>query len=66
MTDIVETVDAAGKYVALPMSNLAQVFGYTGGLLTTITVVYAGTTYIQTLTYSGNNVINTSRFIAQA
>lgn len=39
--------------------DAAQSFGYTGGLLTSIVVTYAGATYTQTITYNGDNTVAT-------
>lgn len=54
----------------LPINDLPQSLGYTGNNVTSFTVQYpnkAGvlTTYIQTLTYAGDNVIAFSQWVAQ-
>lgn len=51
--------------VQLPLDSLEQDFGYTGSNLAAITVVYQGVTYVQTFTYSGDNVVNVSQFVPQ-
>ncbi len=56
---------AASNNVLLPIDSLAQVLGYTAGVLTTITVVYDSITYIQTLTYTTGNLTNISKWVAQ-
>ena len=58
-----QTVTTVPDGVALPIESLAQVLGYTGSNLTTITVNYPPGSikfYVQTLTYSGSNVTNVS------
>ena len=49
----------------LPMDSLAQVFAYNGDFLETITVVYEGTSYIQTFTNDGTNITAISKWVAQ-
>jgi hypothetical protein len=49
----------------LPVDSLPVVIGYAGQLPTTFTWTYQGNTYVQTLTYSGNNVINISGYEVQ-
>ena len=66
MCGTIQTQALTGKLsVPLPLCSLAQTFGFTGANLTTITAVYAGVTYIQTLTYSGANVTGISQFVPQ-
>ena len=50
----------ASDGAALPLSNLPQVFANNGTNITTITVVYAGKTYVQTLTYAAGFITNIS------
>lgn len=56
---------AASNNVLLPIDSLAQVLGYTAGVLTTITVVYDSITYIQTITYTTGNLTGISKWVAQ-
>lgn len=51
--------------VELPIANLPTTIGYAGGFPVTFTVVYRGNTYVQTMTYSGNNVIAISGWVKQ-
>jgi hypothetical protein len=67
MTEYVQTkyVSESKPSIQLPLNDLEQAFGYSGDNVTTITVVYQGVTYVQTLTYSGLNVTNISQFVPQ-
>lgn len=53
----------------LPLDSLPQTLAYTtisgNPYLSTITVVYAGNTYVQTLTYTGINLTSISRWVKQ-
>ena len=49
----------------IPLDSVEQDFAYSGSLLTTITVVYQGKTFVQTFTYSGSNVATISGWIKQ-
>lgn len=60
-----ETVTTISDGVQLPLDSLEQVFGYTGSNVTTITVVYAGNTYVQTFIYAGSNVTQISGWVKQ-
>lgn len=55
----------ASDGVILPLSSLAQVMGYAGSNLTTITVTYKGNTYVQTFTYTSTNLTGQSLFVKQ-
>jgi len=57
-----ETVTASDGTM-LPVSNLPQAFAYSGGIISTITVVYEGNTYVQTFTNDGTNVTAISRWV---
>lgn len=59
-----ETVQADNGAM-LPLVSLEQVFAYDGSFLETITVVYAGVTYVQTFTNNGTNITEISGWIAQ-
>ena len=50
--------------VALPLDNLAYTFAYSGSFVSTITVVYAGTTYVQTFTNNGTQITHISQWVA--
>jgi len=68
MTDLVLSApDTNGKSYQLDLDNLEQVFAYNGSnQLITITVVYAGITFVQTFTRDGSgNVTDVSRFVPQ-
>ena len=49
----------------LDLDSLPQVFGYSGTQLITITVQYLGNTYVQTFTYTGQNITAQSNFVKQ-
>jgi len=52
--------------IPLPLDELSQTLGYDGSSnLTSITVVYNGSTYVQTLTYTGNNLTAVSGWVKQ-
>ena len=55
----------ASNGVRLPVDSLAQTLGYSNGLLSTITVSFGGTTYVQTLTYTSGNLTGVSQWVAQ-
>jgi hypothetical protein len=40
----------------LPLDSLPQTFAYSGGFISTITVQYAGNTYVQTFENNGTNI----------
>lgn len=53
--------------VPVPFDSLPQAFAYDGsGNLTTITVVYNGHTYVQTLTYAGSQLSGSSQLVQTA
>ena len=52
-----------GSY--LPLDELQHTFGYVNGVLTTDTVVFAGNTYVQTLTYTTSNLTGVSAWVKQ-
>ena len=49
----------------VPLDSLEQTFAYSGGFLSTITVEYRGTTYVQTFTNDGTNITNISKWVQQ-
>lgn len=55
----------ASDGVLLPIGNLAKTYGQSGGQINTITVSYAGETYVQTLTYSNGLVATESKWVKQ-
>jgi hypothetical protein len=59
-----ETVVAEGGKL-LPIDSLEQTFAYTGSDLTSISVTYAGFTYVQTFTYDAGNLTNVSQWVQQ-
>jgi hypothetical protein len=67
MSETVQTQAANGhNSIALPLDNLEQVIGYSGGKPSTFTVVYQGITYVQTFTRDGSgNVTVISQWVPQ-
>ncbi len=55
----------ANNGAMLPLDSLAQSFTYSGANVETITVEYAGETYVQTFTYAGDNVATISGWEVQ-
>ena len=65
MSEYVQTQAANGyPSIALPISDVANALAFSGDLVSTITVVYSGVTYVQTFTYDGPN-INISQWVPQ-
>jgi hypothetical protein len=66
MTDYAQTKAANGHLgIQLPISDLEQVFTYSGSDIASITVVYEGVTYVQTFTYVDGNLIVDSQWVPQ-
>jgi hypothetical protein len=63
---LADCVVTASNGKQLNLCNSTQTFAFSGGNLSTITVVYQGITYIQTFTYSGDTIATISPFIAQS
>jgi len=59
MSETVQANDGA----MLPLSSLAQQFVYSGSFVSTITVIYAGKTYVQTFLNDGTNIIYISGWV---
>lgn len=57
-----ETVQASDGAM-LPLDSLPQEFIYSGSFISTITVVYAGRTYVQTFLNDGTNIIYISNWV---
>jgi len=57
------SVQMGGEKV--PLDSLQQTFAYAGGFLTTITVAYRSTTYVQTFTNDGTNITVASKWVQQ-
>ncbi len=56
----------ASDGTTLDLDSLPQVLGYSGGKLTTITVTTGdGNTYVQTLSYTGDDLTGISAWIKQ-
>ena len=53
MSETVQANDGA----MLPLSSLAQQIMYSGDFVSSITVLYAGNTYVQTFLNDGTNII---------
>lgn len=52
--------------IQLPVNDLAVTLGYTGSFVTTLTVVYQGITYVQTITRDGGgNATAISQWVPQ-
>lgn len=62
MSETVQANDGA----MLPLSSLAQQFVYSGSFVSTITVIYAGNTYVQTFLNDGTNIIYISGWVNSA
>lgn len=60
-----ETVQA-NNGVMIPLSSAAQSFTYDGDFVATITVVYAGETYVQTFTNNGSEITDISGWEVQS
>lgn len=61
-----QTYSTVGGIPQLPADDLEQTLTYNGsGQVLTRTVVYKDVTYVQTLTYTGNDCTNISAWIAQ-
>lgn len=66
MSEYVQTQAASGyPSIALPISDLATTIAFSGGFVSTLTVVYSGITYVQTFTNNGTNVTNISQWVPQ-
>lgn len=61
MSETVQANDGA----MLPLSSLAQDITYDGSIVATVTVVYAGKTYVQTMTNDGTNITSVSGWEVQ-
>lgn len=61
MSDTVQGSDGA----QIPLDSCPQTFAYSGSFISTITVVYAGNTYVQTFTNNGTNITAISGWIKQ-
>ena len=59
MSETVQANDGA----MLPLSSLAAQLVYSGGFISTITVIYAGKTYTQTFLNDGANIIYISGWV---
>ena len=59
MGQTVQTNDGA----MLPLDSLAQQFVYSGSFISTITVQYAGSTYVQTFLNNGTDIIYISGWV---
>ncbi len=54
---------STGQRTSLPLSDLKQTIAYSGDFISTITVVYRGTTFVQTFLNNGTNITNVSQFL---
>lgn len=62
MSETVQANDGA----MLPLSSLAQTITYDGDIVLTITVSYAGKTYVQTFANNGTSVTSCTGWVVQA
>lgn len=60
-----ETVSTIPNGAMLPLDSLPAALVYSGGFISTITVVYAGNTYVQTFTNNGVNITYISGWVQQ-
>jgi len=61
MSSTVQASDGA----QLPLDSLPATFAYSGGFISTITVVYQGNTYVQTFTNNGTDILTISNWVKQ-
>lgn len=59
-----ETVQASDGTM-IPLASVPQAIAYSGAFVTTITIAYAGNTYIQTFTNDGTHITAISGWIKQ-
>jgi hypothetical protein len=55
----------ANNGTQIPLDSVELVIAYSGNFVSTITVVYAGDTYVQTFTNNGTNITQISGWIVQ-
>jgi hypothetical protein len=55
----------ASNGVQLELNALAKTLTYSGGLVTTQTVVFSGKTYVQTYTNNGTQITGVSQWVVQ-
>ena len=59
-----ETVQA-NNGAMIPLDSVEQTFTYDGEFVATITAVYQGNTYVQTLENNGTNITSISNWVVQ-
>ena len=59
------SVITADNGVQIDLDNVTQTMAYSGDFVSTITVVYAGNTYVQTFTNNGTNITEVSNWVVQ-
>jgi len=59
------TIVTASDGTQIDLDNVTQAFAYSGGFISTITIVYAGKTFVQTFTNNGTNITNISNWVKQ-
>ncbi len=62
MSETVQANDGA----MLPLDSLATQITYSGGFISTLQVIYAGKTYVQTFLNDGTNIIYISGWITSS
>jgi hypothetical protein len=56
----------ADNGINIPLDSLAKTYTYNGNNdIETITIVYAGVTYVQTFAYTGTNLTSVTQWEAQ-
>lgn len=55
----------ANNGTMIPLDSVAQEIAYSGDFVSTITVEYAGETYVQTFLNDGTNITNISGWVVQ-
>ena len=59
------TVTAVPNGMQLPIDSLPITVGYSGAIVSTLTTIYAGVTYVQTFTNNGTYITGWSAWTAQ-
>lgn len=59
------SIITANNGTQIDLDNVELTFAYSGSFLMTITIVYAGETYVQTFTNNGTNITVISNWVVQ-
>lgn len=66
MSDTVQSIPSGNNpAVQIPLDSCPQTFVFADGFISTITVEYAGNTYVQTFTNDGTNITAISGWVQQ-